>query len=169
MFSCEESTISLSCRTRTRQTLLFLLQRPGRSLELHNRPSLRPPRKPEFRPGCCFLCRLKAPLRLWRQTETPQMRRVSVSASVFALMKRSQRTEVSGYLPTPGPSHLLTIFLIKHFSRPGTPRVVTPRSVQEHSRCESNLTMDYSVVSLTRPPSFLFKFRKTLEVRFNMV
>ena len=49
--------------------------------------------------------------------------------------------------------------------RPGTPRVVTPRSPEEHSRCESNLTLDYSVVSLTRPPSFLYQFRKTLEVR----
>ena len=58
------------------------------------------------------------------------------------------------------------IFVSQPCSRTGTPRVVTPRSGQEHSRCESNLTLDYSVVSLTRPPSFLFKFRKTLEVLY---
>ena len=50
-------------------------------------------------------------------------------------------------------------------TRPGTPRVVTPRSAEEHSSCDSNMTVDYSIVSLTRPPSFLFKFRKTIEVR----
>lgn len=49
-------------------------------------------------------------------------------------------------------------------SRPRTPRVVTPRTPEEHSSCHSNMTVDYSIVSLTRPPSFLSKFRKTIEV-----
>lgn len=51
-------------------------------------------------------------------------------------------------------------------SRPVTPRVRTPRPRREAPRspCDTDTSINYSIFSLTRPPSFLFKFRKTVEV-----
>ena len=97
-----ENLSLLSYRWRTRQIpLVVLIERPGRSLKLHNLHNLRPPRRREYKPGCCFLSRLKDPLKVWRETETPQIRQVS--ASVFPTMTtRTLRTGVCGYLPTPG-------------------------------------------------------------------
>ena len=51
-------------------------------------------------------------------------------------------------------------------SRPPTPRVRTPRQrrLAPRSPCDTDTSINYSIFSLTRPPSFLFKFRKTVEV-----
>ena len=56
-------------------------------------------------------------------------------------------------------------------TRPGTPRVITPRpSVPDTwSLCDTDTTINYSIVSFTRPPSFLFKFRKTIEVNIDII
>ena len=51
-------------------------------------------------------------------------------------------------------------------SRPPTPRVRTPRQRRApRSPCDTDTSINYSIFSFTRPPSFLFKFRKTVEVR----
>ena len=51
-------------------------------------------------------------------------------------------------------------------SRPPTPRVRTPRQrrAAPRSPCDTDTSINYSIFSFTRPPSFLFKFRKTVEV-----
>ena len=50
-------------------------------------------------------------------------------------------------------------------TRPATPRVITPRSgCQDWSSCNTDVTINYSIISMTRPPSFLYKFRRTIEV-----
>ena len=50
-------------------------------------------------------------------------------------------------------------------TRPATPRQSTPRTPLEFSSSDTESSLAYSIVSLTRPPSFLFKFQKTIEVR----
>ena len=51
-------------------------------------------------------------------------------------------------------------------ARPATPRVRTPRPGRAGTRspCDTDTSINYSIFSVTRPPSFLFKFRKTVEV-----
>ena len=58
-----------------------------------------------------------------------------------------------------------TLYILSPQTRPGTPRQSTPRPDIEYSSCDTESSQAYSIVSLTRPPSYLFKFQKTIDVR----